>query len=172
MKYGSLFVKMITAMSERKEEVPGGEKLREKSCSTRTNCSRFPGQIEAVGKALQRINIGKWIRDLEHQQEFSNTLNHMKRRNHAEEACLERSRRKQFDDGREAIQAHLISFLEDFPQGSYRDWIRNLQQVKEDKEPYTFKKTLDLSENDRLLLWENAQFEKWQREDSLYEEDL
>ena len=115
--------------------------------------SKLAKGIQSVGNALQRINIARWIDDLEKDQNIADQLERMNQENaeeqkrkeicrQAEEACLL------------AIRNHLDSFLEENPKGTYEDWIAELHpdNVREGKIDSRFY----IQDSEHLVLWKDA----------------
>jgi uncharacterized protein YutE (UPF0331/DUF86 family) len=74
---------------------------------------------------IQKVNIGRWIDDLEHDQQVADDLDRLNEENKEEEE------RKQLVAHvhmlcMNAIQEHLSSFLQEHPNGTYEEWIAEL----------------------------------------------
>mmetsp|Transcript_2278 Transcript_2278/g.3286 ORF Transcript_2278/g.3286 Transcript_2278/m.3286 type:complete len:176 (+) Transcript_2278:97-624(+) len=78
-----------------------------------------------LGSAINRINPAKWIDDLEKDQNLADELEEINYENsqeeerkaicrEAQEACLQ------------ALREHLESFLDEYPQGLYEDWVKEV----------------------------------------------
>lgn len=81
--------------------------------------------LKSFGSALNRMNPGKWIDDLERDQEIAYRLEEMNRENEEEE---ERQRicREAEAACLEAVRDHLGSFLAEKPEATYEEWIVEL----------------------------------------------
>ena len=85
--------------------------------------TRLKNGIHAIGNVLQKVNIAKWIDDLEEQQEI---IDQYKRQQNEEEEERLRIIAEAHDACMNAIITHLHSFLVDDTKASYEDWIREL----------------------------------------------
>ena len=86
---------------------------------------RIARGFRSVGNALQKINIGKWIDDLEKDQELADELDRINAET-AEEQERKAICREAEASCLEAIRGHMESFINEYPSSSYEDWIREL----------------------------------------------
>jgi hypothetical protein len=81
--------------------------------------------IQSAKQLIQKVNIGRWIDELEHDQQVADDLERINRDNedeekrkelvaHVHQLCMN------------AIHEHLQSFLIERPDGSYEEWIAEL----------------------------------------------
>jgi hypothetical protein len=115
--------------------------------------------IHTVKKAIQKVNIGRWIDELEHDQQVADDLERINRDNEEElqrkelvaqvhEMCMN------------AVKDHLQSFLAENPNGSYEEWIAelhpdNVLPAKNEDGDDTPKidARFYVTDSDHLLLW-------------------
>jgi hypothetical protein len=108
--------------------------------------------IEAVGNAIQKVNIGKWIDDLEKDQELADELDRINAENaeeqerkaicrEAEAACLK------------AIHDHLMSFVEEYPDSTYEEWIRELHPDNIQEKDDSIDERFYVEDADHRILW-------------------
>jgi hypothetical protein len=83
--------------------------------TTKNNVRRRP-LLHTVGTALQKINVGKWIKDLESEHGVAEQLEELNDRNLAEHREAARRRAKREEAEKSALRDHLISFLKEYPQ--------------------------------------------------------
>lgn len=81
--------------------------------------------LRSARDTIQKVNIGRWIDDLEHDQQIANDLDRI---NHD---LIEEEERKKLVAHvhrlcMNAIQDHLMSFLNEHPHGTYEEWIAEL----------------------------------------------
>ena len=131
---------------------------------------RLKQGLVSVGNALQKINIGKWIDDLERDQELADSLEDLNRENKQQAERLSLCREAQ-DACRQAIQEHLKSFLKEYPQGSYEDWIRDLHPDNVNEKDNSIDPRFYVPDDHHRLIWNEAHPIPGERE-GLVEEDL
>jgi hypothetical protein len=85
--------------------------------------TRLKNGMYAIGNVLQKVNVAKWIDDLEQQQEI---IDQYRRQQNDEEEERQRIIAEAHDACMNAIRTHLHSFLVDDTNASYEDWIREL----------------------------------------------
>lgn len=145
--------------------------------------NRLQRGLASVGNALQKVNIGRWIDDLERDQELADDLDRVNAENAAEADRLEICRQAE-EACRKAMEEHLASFLREHPDdGSYEDWIRELHpdNVAEDDDDVIDARLL-APDCDHRLMWDemHAVHDRQRRQQSgqhhededLVEEDL
>jgi hypothetical protein len=81
--------------------------------------------FQSTKQFVQRVNVARWIDDLEHDQEIANELDQIN--------CdtMEETQRKALvaqvhASCMNAIQEHLTSFVQEHPYGTYEEWIAEL----------------------------------------------
>lgn len=117
---------------------------------------RFRKGLQRVGTALQKINIAKWIDDLEKDQEAADELDRVNQENReeqerkdlcrqAEQACLL------------AVKEHLQSFLLEKADAPYEEWISELHpdNIKDDGSG-TVDPRFYIQDSDHRILWNDA----------------
>jgi hypothetical protein len=87
--------------------------------------NRVRRRLQSVGIALQRLNVAKWIDDLEREQELADKLDRVNADLAQEQAMLQICRQAEAEC-LQAVRDHMNSFLEECPEASYEDWIRDL----------------------------------------------
>lgn len=80
---------------------------------------------QSAKNIISKVNIGRWIDDLEHDQQVADELDRINRDN------IEEEQRKKLVAQvhslcMDAIREHLISYKKEFPKGSYERWIAEL----------------------------------------------
>jgi len=78
-----------------------------------------------LGRGLSRMNPGKWIDDLEEDQQLADRLEEMNNENAQEEERKAICRKAQ-DACLQALVEHLNSFLEEYPKALYEDWVKEV----------------------------------------------
>lgn len=77
---------------------------------------------QTAKKAINKVNIAKWIDDLEKDQELADQLEQINEEHEAEaerRQLVVRVREECLD----ALRTHLVSFLQENPEGRYEEWI-------------------------------------------------
>ena len=107
---------------QRRQKLQDAQKRAEAQLRRKTRRQRLQRGWQATKKA---INIGRWIDDLERDQELADRLEQIN-----EEHRAEAERRQLVMEVREAcmdaVRAHLESFLEEYPDSTYEDWVAEL----------------------------------------------
>lgn len=106
---------------------------------------------------VQKLNIGKWIDDLEKDQVLADQLED------ANDDLQQEVARKALviavkEECMDAIRVHLRSFLEEEPDGMYEDWIAELHPDNYNEEKQTVDARFYVQDSDHRLLW-NQQHE-------------
>jgi hypothetical protein len=78
-----------------------------------------------VGQQLQKVNIAKWIDDLELDQEVADRMERINANNQEEQKHRD-MKREATEACFDAIQSHLDDFLQTHPTASYEKWIEDL----------------------------------------------
>jgi hypothetical protein len=78
-----------------------------------------------LGGALQKLNVAKWIDDLEKDQDLADNLDRINADN-ADEQERKEICRQAMEACLNTMRDHLLEFLGDNPQASYEEWIANL----------------------------------------------
>jgi hypothetical protein len=117
---------------------------------------RFRQGLQKVGTALQKVNIAKWIDDLERDQNVADELDRVNQENReeqerkdlcrqAEQACLL------------AVKEHLQSFLQEKRDAAYEEWIGELHpdNIKDDGSG-TVDPRFYIQDSDHRILWNDA----------------
>lgn len=102
--------------------------------------------------AINKVNIGKWIDDLEKDQELADELERINEEHQAEaerrhlvvqvrEACMD------------AIRTHLVSFLQENPEGSYEDWVAELHPDNVSEHDASVDHRFYVEDSDHRILW-------------------
>jgi len=90
---------------------------------------RAKNNIKTIGKklggALQKVNVIKWIGDLEQDQHLADELDKVNFENTDEQERYE-IRRQAMEACMNAMEEHLLEFLQQHPQGTYEEWICQL----------------------------------------------
>jgi hypothetical protein len=121
---------------------------------------RFRQSLQKVGTALQKINIAKWIDDLERDQNVADELDRVNQENReeqerkdlcrqAEQACLL------------AVKEHLQSFLQEKrDDAAYEEWIGELHPdniyIKDDGSGTIVDPRFYIQDSDHRILWNDA----------------
>ena len=133
---------------------------------------RLKRGLQTVGNVLQKINIGKWIDDLEKDQELADELDRINQENKEEAARLEICRQAEAACFA-AMEEHLHSFLAEHPDDgvSYEDWIRDLHPDNVDEETNEIDARFLVPDSDHYRLWKQVHAKKGEG-DELVDEDL
>jgi hypothetical protein len=115
--------------------------------------------IRSVKKLIQIVNIGRWIDELEHDQQVADDLDRINRDN--EEELLRKELVAQVHEMcMNAVKEHLQSFLAENPDGSYEQWIAELHpdnvlpaKNNECDDATKIDARFYVSDSDHLLLW-------------------
>jgi hypothetical protein len=120
---------------------------------------RLKKGLKSARNIVQKLNVGKWIDDLEKDQELADQLEEVNAEFQQEverkelviavrEACMD------------AIRTHLRSFLEENPHGTYEDWIAELHPDNYCEEKQTVDARFYVADSDHRILW-NQQHESY-----------
>jgi hypothetical protein len=81
--------------------------------------------LKNFGSQLQKINLGKLIDQMEQDQGLADSLEQLNER--MKEECQRHEIRREAEvRSLEVIQDHLDVFLQEYPNGTYEDWIADL----------------------------------------------
>ena len=111
-----------------------------------------------IGGALQKINVVKWIEDLEHDQDLADQLNRINT-DTVDEQERQAIRRQAMEACMAAMTDHLMEFIHAKPQGSYEEWICQLHpdNINGRLEGLTSTPIIDhrfyVADSDHRLLW-------------------
>ena len=111
-----------------------------------------------IGGALQKINVVKWIEDLEHDQDLADQLDRINT-DTADEQERQTIRRQALEACMNAMTDHLMEFIREKPQGSYEEWICQLHpdNINGRLEGLTSTPMIDhrfyVADSDHRLLW-------------------
>lgn len=106
-----------------------------------------------VGKTLQKVNIGKWIDDLENDQHLADQLDRINTEN--EDDQFRRDLKREAEDAcYETIKTHLMAFVDKYPTATYEDWIEDLHPENMlDSERKTIDHRFYVQDSDHRVLW-------------------
>jgi hypothetical protein len=107
---------------------------------------------KSVGNAVQKINIGKWIDDLEKDQQLADELEEMNQANREEQERKELVRQAK-EICMQAIHEHLRSFLQENPDGTYEEWIQELHPDNVDEVKGTIDERFFVEDCEHQLIW-------------------
>ena len=102
------------------------ERMTTASSSSSSRPSRRRQRLQkgwqTAKKAINKVNIAKWIDDLEKDQELADQLEQI---NEEQEAEAERRQlvKRVREECMDALRTHLVSFLQENPEGRYEEWI-------------------------------------------------
>ena len=80
---------------------------------------------QSAKKAINKVNIGRWIDDLERDQELADELE-LRNAEHREEVERRQIVLQVREACMDAMRMHLVSFLQECPEGSYEEWVAEL----------------------------------------------
>jgi len=80
---------------------------------------------QSAKKAINKVNIGRWIDDLERDQELADELE-LRNNEHREEVERRQIVMQVREACMDAMRMHLVSFLQECPEGSYEEWVAEL----------------------------------------------
>jgi hypothetical protein len=148
----------LKAMLTKKRKIPFRDKIK--------------NGVQKVGDVLQKVNIGKWIDELERDQEIADELNRQNIDNEEENERKQIVREAQ-EACMDAIRVHLHSFLLDDSENisTYEDWIAELHpdniittitNKNEDSNKQTEQQQFSidpryyLTDSDHRIMWNDA----------------
>jgi hypothetical protein len=146
------------------QNAPGAtlDRLSQSPLTRRNRIQAAGAALTKAGKALQRINLGKLIDDMEHGQELADHLEELNKENEDEEVCNEMVRQA-VERCKQEIKDHLDRFLElhlfDESSPTYEQWIQDVHP--ENVAPGILLPEMGLEvdgrfyveESDHLILW-------------------
>jgi len=148
------------AASKRKERlVKAQEKAKEREQGKKRSIARSE-RLQRVRKGIKKsaaflygLTPAKWIDDLERDQQLADRLEWINAENERE---LERKRicREAEQACLEAVRQHLMSFLQEYPKGTYEEWIQELHP--ENVTDGTLDHRFYVKESDHLILWNES----------------
>lgn len=112
---------------------------------------------KSARNVIQKLNIGRWIDDLEQDQILADRLEEANaeiREEVARKELVVQVKKACMD----AIRVHLRSFLAETPDGSYEDWIAELHPDNFDDAKQTVDARFYVQDSDHRILW-NEQLE-------------
>lgn len=114
--------------------------------------------LESAKHLIQKMNIGRWIDELEHDQQVADDLERINRDNEEEQQRKELVAQVH-ELCMQAVREHLQSFLAEHPDGSYEEWIAELHpdnvlpNKNSEEEDVQIDSRFYVSDSDHLLLW-------------------
>lgn len=132
------------------------ERMTTASSSSSSRQSRRRQRLQkgwqTAKKAINKVNIAKWIDDLEKDQELADQLEQI---NEEQEAEAERRQlvKRVREECMDALRTHLVSFLQETPEGRcYEDWIAEVhpENVNDDDQVDA---RFYVQDSDHRILW-------------------
>jgi len=140
------------ALQRRKQLQDSQRRAAQKISQREERKKRLQKGWQSAKKVINKVNIGKWIDDLEKDQELADQLEQIN-----EEHQAEAERRLLVAQVREecmdAIRTHLVSFLQETPEGSYEEWIYELHPDNISEHDNSIDARFYIEDSDHRILW-------------------